>query len=592
VPEGLDPCTIKPEILNDYNLATRDVTFAAPGQQRTSLEPETFLAEMGDRVSAIGSNNWTIAGSRTATGRPILANDPHRAHGVPSLRYVVHLNAPGLSVIGAGEPALPGISIGHNGQIAFGLTIFAIDQEDLFVYETNPDNQNQYRYRNGWEDMRVVRETIEVKGENPREVELRFTRHGPVLNTDPAQRRAYAMRSVWFEPGTSAYFNSAEYMTARDWNGFKKAMAEWGAPSENQVYADTQGNTGWIVGGRSPLRSNWDGLMPVPGDGRYEWSGFLKGDELPQVFNPEQGWFATANEMNLPPGYPVAERKVGFEWSDPSRITRIKEVLSAKEKMTLSDAMALQTDDYSVNGRRLTKLLQPLSSQDPVLAEGLKRLKEWNHFTSADSAGAALFEVWMTKHLGRALVAKAVPEPARAANPNPDIVAVVAYLENPDNALGSDPKAARDAVLLDSLKAATDEVRQLLGPDVSNWAWGKLHHAQFEHALSPLADAATKAQMTVSRLAMGGSAFSPRAASYRPSDFRVTAGASFRMVLDVGNWDQSVVVNTPGQSGDPFSPHYRDLAPVWAAGEYAPLAYSREAVERVARSAIGLTPAR
>jgi penicillin G amidase len=198
------------------------------------------------------------------------------------------------------------------------------------------------------------------------------------------------MRSVWFEPGTSAYFNSAEYMTARDWNGFKKAMAEWGAPSENQVYADTQGNTGWIVGGRSPLRSNWDGLMPVPGDGRYEWSGFLKGDELPQVFNPEQGWFATANEMNLPPGYPVAERKVGFEWSDPSRITRIKEVLSAKEKMTLADAMALQTDDYSVNGRRLTKLLQPLSSQDPVVAEGLRLLKEWNYFTSADSAGDLL----------------------------------------------------------------------------------------------------------------------------------------------------------------------------------------------------------
>jgi penicillin G amidase len=130
------------------------------------------------------------------------------------------------------------------------------------------------------------------------------------------------------------------------------------------------------------------------------------------------------------------------------------------------------------------------------------------------------------------------------------------------------------------------------GPDPANWAWGKLHHAQFEHALSPLADVPTRAQMTVGRLAMGGSAFSPRAASYRPSDFRVTAGASFRMVLDVGNWDGSMVVNTPGQSGDPFSPHYRDLAPIWAAGEYIPLVYSREAVERVAREAIKLTPAR
>ena len=590
VPEGLDPCVIKPEILNDYNLATREVSFVRPGQQRTALDPETFLAEAADRVPSIGSNNWTIAASRTATGRPILANDPHRAHGVPSLRYVVHLNAPGLSVIGAGEPALPGISIGHNGRIAFGLTIFSIDQEDLYVYELNAANLNQVRSGDGWEDMRVVRETVEVKGEAPREVELRFTRHGPVLQVDGANRRAFAMRSIWFEPGTSAYFNSAEYMTATDWAGFRKAMAEWGAPSENQVYADTSGNIGWIVGGRSPLRPNWDGLLPVPGDGRYEWKSFLKGDELPQIYNPAEGWFASANEMNMPADYPYRERKPGFEWTDPSRITRIKEVLGSKDKVTLADAMALQTDDYSVNGRRLTKLLEPLSSEDPALAEGLKLLKSWNHVTAADSAGAALFEVWMTKHLGRTLVAKAAPEPARAAIGTPDVAAVLAALENPDAMLGPDPRAARDAVLLESLRAAVNDVRQVLGPDPANWAWGKLHHAQFEHALSPLADDPTRAQMTVGRLAMGGSAFSPRAASYRPSDFRVTAGASFRMVLDVGNWDASVVVNTPGQSGDPFSPHYRDLAPLWAAGEYVPLVYSREAVERNARAVIRLTP--
>jgi penicillin G amidase len=589
VPEGLDPCVIKPEVLNDYDLATKEVAFARPGEQRTSIDPETFLAEAGDRVSTIGSNNWTIAPSRTATGRPILANDPHRAHGVPSLRYLVHLNAPGLSVIGAGEPALPGISIGHNGRIAFGLTIFSIDQEDLYVYETNPDNPNQYRYGSGWEDMRVVRETVEVRGEMPREVELRFTRHGPVLHADPANRRAFAMRSVWFEPGTSAYFNSAEYMTAKDWAGFKAAMANWGAPSENQVYADTQGNIGWIVGGRSPLRPTWDGLMPVSGDGRYEWAGFLKGEELPQVYNPAEGWLATANEMNLPRDYPYRERKPGFEWTDPARITRIKEVLGPKDKVSLADSMALQTDDYTVNGRRLTKLLEPLDADDPALAEGLRLLKAWDHRATADSAGAALFEVWMTKHLGRALIAKTVPEAGRAAIGTPDVIAIVTYLENPDGALGADPKAARDAILRESLKAAVDEVRQLLGPDAASWAWGKLHHAQFEHGLSPLADDATRAQMTVGRLAMGGSAFSPRAASYRMSDFRVTSGASFRMVLDVGNWDASVAINTPGQSGDPFSPHYRDLAPLWAAGEYVPLLYSREAVERNARSVIRLT---
>ena len=593
VPEGLDPCLIKSEVLNDYNLATKEVAFARPGEQRTSLDPETFLAEAGDRASTIGSNNWTVAPSRTATGRPILANDPHRAHGVPSLRYVVHLNAPGLSVIGAGEPAMPGISIGHNGQIAFGLTIFAIDQEDLYVYETNPDNSDQYRYGSGWEDVRVVREAVEVKGEAPREVELRFTRHGPVLHADPANRRAFAMRSVWFEPGTSAYFNSAEYMTAKDWTGFEAAMANWGAPSENQVYADTQGNIGWIVGGRSPLRPTWDGLMPVPGDGRYEWSGFLKGEELPQVYNPAEGWLATANEMNLPRDYPYRERKPGFEWTDPARITRIEEVLGSKDKVSLADSMALQTDDHTVIGRRLTALLEPLGAAGSAPDEGLGLLKAWDHRATADSAGAALFEVWMTKHLGQALIAKAVPEAGRAAFGTPDasaIVAIVGYLESPDGALGADPKAARDAILRESLRAAVDEVRRLLGPDAASWTWGRLHHAQFEHGLSPLADDATRAQMTVGRLAMGGSAFSPRAASYRASDFRVTAGASFRMVLDVGNWDASVAINAPGQSSDPLSPHYRDLAPVWAAGEYVPLLYSREAVQRNARSVIRLTP--
>ena len=590
VPAGLDPCSIPKDVLQDYDLATRSVTFARAGQRHTSLDSETFFAEADWAANAIGSNNWTVAPSRTATGRPILANDPHREHSVPSLRYVVHLNAPGMSIIGAGEPALPGVSIGHNGQIAFGLTIFPIDQEDLYVYETNPENPRQYRYQNAFEPMAVVRETIEVKGEAPRQFDLLFTRHGPVVYADPGQRRAFAVRSVWFEPGTSAYFGSTEYMTAKDWQGFRGAMARWGTPSENQVYADKFGNIGWIPGGRTPVRPNWDGLMPVPGDGRYEWNGFLSQDGLPQKFNPPEGFIATANEMNLPPDFPVAERKIGFEWTDPSRATRIKEVLAAKPHLTLADAMALQNDDYSVNARRLTKLVAALSSDDAATSQGLGLLRSWDYRATVDSAAAALFEVWMTKHLGKTAVAKVTPEAARSLIATPDIAAVIDLMENPDASLGTDPHAARNAMLLESLNAAVNELRQLLGPDPSDWAWGKLHHAQFMHALAPLADDAMRAQLTVGRLAMGGSAFSPRAAAYRTSDFSVISGASFRMVIDVGNWDQSVTINTPGQSGDPFNPHYRDLAPLWAGGDYVPLLYSREAVERAASEAFRLMP--
>jgi penicillin amidase len=591
VPAGLDPCSIPSGVLQDYELATKNVTFGPPVQRRASVDPQIFFTEADQRAGAIGSNNWTVAPSRTATGRPILANDPHREHSVPSLRYVVHLNAPGMSVIGAGEPALPGISIGHNGQIAFGLTIFAIDQEDLYVYETAPENPRQYRYQNAFEPMAVVRERIEVKGEAPREFDLFFTRHGPVVYADPQQRRAFAVRSVWFEPGTSAYFGSTEFMTATDWQSFRAAMARWGTPSENQVYADAAGNIGWIAGGRAPIRPNWDGLMPVPGDGRYEWKGFLRQEELPQSFNPPEGFISTANEMNLPADFPIADRKIGFEWTDRSRATRIKEVLAAKPHLTVADAMALQNDDFSVNGRRLTRLILPLKSEDFATSQGLGLLRSWDYRTTVDSAAAALFEVWMTKHLGKTAVAKATPEAARALIAIPDIAAVIDLLENPDSSLGADPQAGCDAVLLESLAAAVNDVRQLLGPDPSNWTWGKLHHIAFVHALAPLADDATRAQLTVGRLAMGGSAFSPRAAAYRPSDFSIVSGASFRMVLDVGNWDQSVTINTPGQSGDPYSPHYRDLAPLWAGGDYVPLLYSRAAVERAASEVFRLMPA-
>jgi len=592
IPEGLDPCSIPKQVLAPYDLATRPVAFAGPQQKAALLhDPDAFLAQADQQRDTIGSNNWVVAPSRTATGRPILANDPHREHSVPSLRYIVGLNAPGLSVIGAGEPALPGISIGHNGTIAFGLTIFSVDQEDLYVYELNPADLNQYRYRDGWETMRIVRETEEVKGEAARDIELKFTRHGPVVFVDEANKRAFAIRSVWFEPGTSAYFGSSDYMTAKDWNGFLTAMRRWGAPSENQVYADVKGNIGWVPGAKTPRRVNYDGLLPVPGDGRYEWQGFIGLDELPRVYRPEQGWFATANQMNLPEDYPIAERKIGFEWADDARWRRIAEVLKANRKMTLADAMDLQNDDTSMHARRLIELLRPLTSDEPNVKKGLEMMKGWDARDTADSPAAALFEVWIANHLGPTLLKAVAPKVVDIIAPDPaSISAIIAILEKPGDALGADPSATRDRTLRDSLGAAFADVTERLGPDPSSWAWGKLHKAQFDHALMPLADKATAPQLAVGPLAVGGAANVPHAGTYRRSDYRLTAGASFRMVLDVGNWDASRTINTPGQSGDPFSGHYRDLAPLWATGGYVPLLYSRAAVEAAASEAINLIP--
>jgi penicillin G amidase len=524
-----------------------------------------------------GSNNWVIAPSRTATGRPILANDPHRPVGVPSLRYIVHLNAPDLDIIGAGEPALPGVSFGHNGQMAWGLTIFYIDQEDLYVYDTKADS---YRYRSGYEPMKVVHETIEVKGEAPRDVALKFTRHGPVLAETAGH--AFAMRTVWNLPGASGYFGSSRMWRAKSWADFKGGQEAWGTPPLNLVFADTTGDIGWSAAGLTPMRPNWDGLLPVPGDGRYEWSGMMPESQLPALHNPPKGFVATANQMNLPADYPV-NRTISYEWADRSRITRIEEVLAGLPKATLADSMALQTDSHDALSRRTIALLAHVSSPDPDVVKALSMLRAWDNNETTDSVAAAIYQVWTSNHLGHTVVQSVTPEAARTLVGSGGLDAVVTYLETPE-------ASNRDALLLGSLTAAVADLKAGLGPDMANWTWGRLHHADFKPAAAVLADRQLAQQMGTGALEIPGSAQSPRAATYRPLDYTQTAGASVRVVMDVGAWDNSVVINTPGQSGDPFSVHYRDLFPLWATGAYVPLDFSRAAVDRDAELVISLEP--
>jgi penicillin amidase len=570
-PPGLDPCAIPFAALRDaYAAATAGPTFprAASGSD--------------------GSNNWVIAPSRSETGRPVLASDPHRAHAAPSLRYISHLVAPGMDVIGAGEPFLPGVSIGHNGTIAFGLTRFYIDQEDLYVYALNPDRPDEYRYKDRWEPVEVVLERIEVRGERPRDVELRFTRHGPVLAIDRASHRAYALRAAWLEPGMAPYFGAVDYMRARSWDQFSAAMNRWGAPGENQIYADTDGNIGWIPAGLTPIRPNWDGLMPVHGDGRYEWSGYRDMDELPRMLNPARGIIITANEYNVPADHPATAKGIGYEWSDDSRARRLQQLAAAKDRYRFDDSVAWQLDTTSLPAQRLVRLLAGLSSPEPPVSRALDTLRSWNGNLSPESAAAAIFEVWVSNHLRRAVPEAVLGRDAASLVGRADVSRMLRVLEGHGQWLTPE---RRDRVLLASLESAITELEQRLGADPTRWQWGTLHQAVFVHPLSARVDDATRSRMNVGSWPMGGSANSPMAATYRMSDYQVTNGASFRMVVDVGQWDNSVAINTPGQSGDPASPHYRDLAPLWAEGRYFPLLYSREAVERRARTRLLLTPA-
>ncbi|SDM98536.1 penicillin acylase family protein [Allokutzneria albata] len=575
IPDGLDACAVTEnagDVINTYRLGTQAVTFKGQKLELNAAEQQE------------GSNNWVIGAKKSATGRPVLANDPHRVLPAPSGRYVQHLSAPGLDVIGAGEPILPGVSTGHNGTAAFGLTIFSIDQEDLYVEQLDPANHGRYRFKDAWEPVRTVKERIAVKGEAAREVDLTFTRHGVVLHTDEARHQSYALRSVWFEPGTSPYLGSLKYMGVRNLAQFREVMRNWGGPPENQVYADTRGDIAWLPGGMAPKRPAFDGLLPVPGDGRYEWEGYYDGEQLPRSVNPAKGFLATANEENLPEDYP-RDRKLGYEWADPFRSQRIHEVLGGKEKLTIQDSEGLQNDQLSVVARRITAVLKDVTTTDPVAAKALQSLHGWNHVLEAKSGPAALYEVWRVKHLGAAVIAATVPALAQLGQaPDPEVVLDV--IEHPERWLGQDAKAKRDKLVVDTLAAAWRDVEKRLGADPAAWQWGTLHQTLFQHPLSGQLPG-----VDVGPFPRGGSADTPDAASYG-ADFRQTGGASFRMVLDVGNWDASRAINTPGQSGDPASKHYRDLAPLWHKGEYFPLLYSRAAVERNASQVILLLPRR
>ncbi|WLI88108.1 penicillin acylase family protein [Massilia sp. R2A-15] len=580
VPAGLDPC-LPAGLLDVFKLATDNVIF---GKSPTiaALDPEQRME---------GSNNWVVAPSKSATGRPIMANDPHRAYSAPSLRYIAHLNAPGMNVIGAGEPALPGISIGHNGTIAFGLTIFSIDQEDLYVYETNPANPMQYKYRGQWENFKVLKESIPVKGGMAATAEMMFSRHGPVIFTEAAKHRAFAVRSGWLEAGMAPYFGSIDYMQAKNFEQFRKAMLNWGAPTENQVYADTSGNIGWVAGGLTPIRPNWDGLLPVPGDGRYEWNGFLTGDKLPSSFNPKKGWFASANEMNLPDGYPVAQYKLGFEWPNNARRARIGEVLDGKAKVSIDDSMRLQNDLVSIPARRMLALLAPLKTNEPKARAALALLRGWDAVESSQSPQAALFEVWWSRHLNQAYVSAVADPKAAPLIKTADITAMMNALERPAARFGRRAKTRRDELLLSSLGAAYAELEREGGPDPKAWQWGRLHYSYYAHPMSTLTDS-LRTKLNVGPFPAQGGANTVNQSSYRTSDFLKINGPSFRVVVDVGNWDNSRAMNTPGQSGDPDNPHYRDLAASWGKGDYFPLLYSRKLIEAATESTIRLQPAR
>lgn len=535
----------------------------------------------------IGSNNWVIGGKLALNGRPMMANDPHRAQSAPSLRYWVHLVAPGWNVIGGGEPEIPGVSIGHNEVAAWGLTVFDTDGEDLYVYATNPANPRQYRYGAAWEPMRIVRESIPVKGASAVQVELKYTRHGPVVYEDTLHHVAYAVRAAWLEAGAAPYLASLRMDQAATWEEFRKACSYSFIPGENMVWADRTGHIGWQAVGIAPIRSHWSGLVAVPGDGRYEWKGYLPILEKPHLYDPPSGFIATANNDLIPPGYPHMDA-VGFEWSDPYRWARISEVLGSGRKLAVADMMRLQTDYLSMPARQLVPLLRALDAFTPAAEAARRTLLAWNDVVDANSVAAGIYEAWY-RHLADDLARIVVPEAARPFLPSLEPSQVIDLLMAPSGALGANPAGARDSLLVRSLGEAVADLIQRFGADTSKWVYGQAgyHHALIAHPLSAAVNAAVRRQLNVGPVPRGGDETTVGATGNGGNQ---TSGASFRIVADVSDWERTVGANTPGQSGDPKSPHYRDLFELWAVDRYFPVPYSRERVKAAAEQAWVLSP--
>ncbi len=594
---SIDP-SINTDLLSDdilelYKAYRQTVTFQKgdiiPAYQNLEDAAEAVLSlnEGKNDSLSIGSNNWVVKGELMEDGNTYMANDPHRRIAVPSLRYMAHLVAPGWNVIGGGEPEIPGISIGHNEYGSWGLTVFETDGEDLMVYELNPENANQYKYNGEWVAMKTITETIKVKGMEDHTVELSYTVHGPVTYIDSENNVAYAVRCAWLEPGGSPYLASLRMDQAQTWEEFREACNYSHIPGENMVWADKKGNIGWQAVGIAPIRRNFSGLVPVPGDGRYEWDGYLPIIEKPNDFNPEKGFIATANQNVTPEEYTQWDA-IGFTWADPYRGDRVNEVLgNTAEKLTMEDMKALQTDYLSLPAQTLVPMLKGIAFEGKA-AEAYKKFNEWDYRLEANSIPAAIYVAWENQ-LSDMADEKFIPENAKDIISWIQIKRVIDWLKEPDSKFGNNPVLGRNQFLSDAFNNAVADLEKNLGSDMSKWQYGqeKNKHTYMQHALSDAVNAEARKQLDLGPLPRGGNSYTPGSTG---GNLRQSSGASFRMIVNTGDWDAGVATNGPGQSGNPESSFYGNLFEPWARDIYFPVYYSRSKIDSVAVSKTKIVP--
>ena len=558
--------------------------------------------------SGIGSNAWAISGSRTDTGMPILANDPHLAIQMPSIWYQNGLHCTTVSddcpydVVGFSFSGVPGVIIGHNANIAWGVTNLGPDVQDLYIEKVNPDDPTQYEVNGRWVDMDVHEEVIQVAGGDPVTIEVRSTRHGPIISdtygsledfseagVDAPDPYAIALRWTALDENPGVVPAVLGLDSAENWDDFRDALRLWIVPSQNFVYADVEGNIGYQSPGAIPIRANGDGTLPVPGwTDEYEWTGFIPFDELPRSFNPESGYIVTANNAVVDDSYPYW---ITYDWAYGYRARRIVDLVGSNAPISLEQVGSVQFDSYDLSAERIVPYLAALDSPiNTVLAS-------WDFGNQIDSSGAAAYNaVW--KRMLEFTFWDDLPEDYRPEGGSRWFYVVGQMMDRPDDPFWDDATTTdvedRDAILQKSLDAAYEDLKGWFGDDPDDWQWGAMHVSTFrnqtlgESGIGIVEDRFNRGPFQTA----GGGSLVNSTAWLATESFETYWLPSMRMLVDLGDLSRSVVTNTTGQSGHTDHPHYDDMIPLWLSGEYVPMTWTREQVEADAETVQTLTPQR
>ncbi|WP_341527210.1 penicillin acylase family protein [Nostoc sp. UHCC 0302] len=577
-------------------------------------QPIAALEQLiGTTGVGIGSNNWVISGQRTTTGKPILANDPHLAVQMPSIWYEVGLhctpksaecpyNVTGFSFVG-----MLGIIIGHSDRIAWGVTNVESDVMDLYIEKINPSNPNQYEVNGKWVDMQLVTETIKVAGSQPIDQTVRYTRHGPILSDvapnlkevkpsqqiEVPQNYAVALRWTALEPSRLGYA-IPQINRAQNWQEFRAAASNYDVPAQNLVYADIEGNIGYQMPGKFPIRANGDGRYPVPGwTDEYEWQGYIDFEKLPKSFNPDQGFIATANNL-VASGYPYLITK---DWVYGYRAKRIVEMISqSTQPISLKDVQQIQGDNLNLNAQILVPLLQSISVNTPRLQVARKLLRDWDLQLEMTSPAAALFEVFW-KHLLADTFHDQLPKKYFPDGGDRWYAVVKNLVKQPNSFWWDNRNTAnvenRDQILRQAFTEAVEELERIQSQDPKNWNWGKLHTITFRNAtLGKSGVAPIEALFNRGSFATAGNGETVNANRWKPnkSSYEVTDIPSLRMIVDLANLNNSIAIHTPGQSGHAFHTHYTDMVEPWRKIEYHPMLGKQKAVANNTAATLRLIP--